>query len=70
MELAQSILKQFENELYQTNRTAVLRPSHFPKNTIEGLDPKNLNFEKLISIIGDSWFGGNFDSYVETLDAK
>lgn len=64
-----SILDTFRRELSQVTRTAVLRPEVFPYNVIEGLDPQNLNFEKLLATIGDSWFGGSLASYAETLDS-
>jgi len=58
-----------ERSLRQNSRTAVLRPQVYPYNSIEGLDPRNLNFTKLLAVFADSWFGGSIASYIETLDS-
>ena len=68
--IAVRIFDRFERSLRRATWTAVLRPEVYPYNTIEGLDPNNLNFTKLLAVFADSWFGGSIASYIETLDSE
>lgn len=52
----------------QPTRTAVLNPEVYQKNLIEGLDPQNLNFTKLLAVYADSWFGGSYETYFSSFN--